>query len=187
MKVIVGITGASGSIIGYRILQALKQQKDVETHLIISDSAQRTIEDEMQCGCKDFCALTDHVHDSHDMEAVVCSGSYKTDGMIVAPCSMKTLSAIANGYDENLIVRAADVCLKENRRVVLVPREMPLSKAYLRNLSACADGGCSIIPPMMTFYNNPKTIDDMINHVVGKVLLQFGIEFSDFKPWRGKS
>ncbi len=169
MKVIVGITGASGSIIGYRILQALKQKKDVETHLIISDSAQRTIEDEMQCGYKDFCALADHVHGSHDMEAVVCSGSYITDGMIVVPCSMKTLSAIANGYDENLIVRAADVCLKENRRVVLVPREMPLNKAYLRNLSACADGGCSIIPPMMTFYNNPKTIDDMINHVVRKV------------------
>lgn len=119
------------------------------------------------------------------MAAKISSGSYLTDGMIVAPCSMKTLAGIAHGYADNLLVRAADVCLKENRRVVLIPREMPLGLIHLRNLTAAAEAGCAIVPPMLTFYNRPGTVARQVDHVVGKALMQFGIVPACFHPWEG--
>lgn len=179
-----GISGASGAIIGYRLLEVLREL-GVETHLVVSRAAEQTLRDETDHSHEELCALADCVHDVRNMGALISSGSFETAGMVIAPCSMKTLSAIANSYDENLLIRAADVCLKENRRVVLVPREMPLNKAHLRNLQLCAEEGCCIIPPMMTFYNRPKTIEDMIDHLVGKILMQFGITAPKFRPWEG--
>ena len=119
------------------------------------------------------------------MAAAISSGSFYTDGMIVAPCSMKTLSAIANGYSDSLLIRAADVCIKECRKVVLMPREMPLSRIHLRNMSLAAEAGCVIVPPMLTFYNGSKSVDDMVNHALGKALMQFGIVLPGFQSWRG--
>ena len=131
-------------------------------------------------------ALADVVHDEKNMAASISSGSFVTDGMIVMPCSMKTLAGIAAGYADTLIIRAADVCLKEGRKVVLVPREMPLNRVHLRNLKEVADAGCTIVPPLLTFYNGARTIEDQINHIVGKILMQFGIAYDKFVPWTGE-
>ncbi len=129
--------------------------------------------------------LADVLYDSKDMAAAISSGSFRTMGMIVAPCSMKTLAGIVTGYTDNLLLRAADVCLKENRRVVLCPREMPLGKVHLRNMSTAADLGCTIVPPMLSFYSGQTTVEDQIHHVVGKILMQFGLEYEEFHPWEG--
>lgn len=133
----------------------------------------------------DLYSLADQVLAENNLAACVSSGSYMTDGMIVMPCSMKTLAGIASGYAENLVVRAADVCLKECRKVVLVPREMPLGRIHLRNMKEAADMGCVIVPPVLTFYNGPKTIEDQINHIIGKILMQFGTTYDKFIPWNG--
>lgn len=184
-RLIVGVSGASGAILGYRLLQALADLPQIETHLIVSDGGKNVIR---LAGLKlaDFAALADRRYDDCDLGAPVASGSFQTDGMIVAPCSMKTLSAIATGYAANLLVRAADVCLKENRRVVLVPREMPLGRIHLRNLSAAAEAGCTIVPPMLTFYNSPRSLSDQIDHILGKIFMQFDLDFPHFKPWNPK-
>ena len=129
-------------------------------------------------------ALADAVYDPGDMAAAISSGSFVTDGMIVLPCSMKTLAGVVSGYTDNLLLRAADVCLKEGRRVVLCPREMPLGRVHLRNLLSASELGCVIVPPILTFYNAPQTLDDQIRHVVGKALLPFGIETDGFVPWK---
>ena len=131
----------------------------------------------------DLFSLADRVYPPDDMAAAISSGSFVTDGMIVLPCSMKTLAGIVSGYADNLLLRAADVTLKEGRKLVLCPREMPLGRVHLRNLLAASELGCAIIPPMLTFYNHPMTVEDEISHVVGKVLLQFGITPRSFKPW----
>jgi len=183
MKIIIGITGASGVILGYRMLQALKQNPDIETHLVVSDAAVRNFELETDITIDQVKALADIVYDSHDMAANISSGSYETDGMIIIPCSMKTLSNVVTGNADNLIARAADVCMKENRRLILVPREMPLSKLHLRNLSLASDLGCTIIPPMLTFYNGANTMEQQMDHIIGKVLMQFHIKYDPFKPW----
>lgn len=185
MRIIVGISGASGVILGYKLLQALKAVPCCETHLIISEGSLRTFEFEKEVTMAETIALADYYHENNNMAASIASGSFKTDGMIIVPCSMKTVSAIANGYASNLIARAADVCLKENRKVLVVPREMPLGKIHLKNLLALADLGCSIVPPMLTFYNNPQTIDDQVNHIVGKILMQFDIDYKKFVAWAG--
>ena len=138
MRIIVGITGASGAILGCRLLETLQNYPDVETHLVMSEHGVKTLECETSMSYSDICKLADYVHGNHNMGAVISSGSFITAGMVIVPCSMKTLSGIANGYDETLMIRAADVCLKENRRVVLVPREMPFSRAHLRNLNTCS-------------------------------------------------
>lgn len=182
-RLIVGISGASGVLLGYELLKTLREQVDAELHLVVSDGAKRNFELETSLKLEDVYALADHVHDDHNLAAVISSGSFVTSGMIVAPCSMKTLSGIANGYSDNLLVRAADVCLKEGRRVVLVPREMPLSRVHLRNLQSASDAGCAIVPPMLTFYNGAETLQGQMVHVIGKVLMQFGIESKQFKPW----
>ncbi|WP_165253233.1 UbiX family flavin prenyltransferase [Adlercreutzia sp. ZJ304] len=184
MRIIVGISGASCAILGIETLKSLGEL-GVETHLIISKGAQKTIESETNYSVSDVCALADHNYEDGDLGALVSSGSFRTDGMIVAPCSMKSASAIAHAYDANLLVRAADVCLKENRRVVLMPREMPLNKAQLRNLLECAECGCTILPPMLTFYNKPSTLEEQVHHIVGKALMQFGLDSNKFKPWDG--
>jgi len=186
MRLIVGVTGASGVEMSYYLLKSLKQIEDIEVHLIITEGAKITWGYETTRPINELTDLADFVHDEKNFAACISSGSFVTDGMIIMPCSMKSLAGIASGYADNLVLRAADVCLKENRRVVLVPREMPLGKVHLRNLSEAADLGCSIIPPMLTFYNGPTTVEDMIIHIVGKVLLQFGISTKEFKTWKGE-
>ena len=184
-KIIVGISGATGAQMGYRLLQALRDVPDVETHLIISDGARVIFDRECDVTAADAEALADVVYDNHDLAAAISSGSYVTDGMIVCPCSMKSLSGMVNAYDDDLLVRAADVCRKEGRRVVLVPREVPLNQAHLRNMLQAAQDGYVVLPPMLTFYNGCETTADQVDHIVGKVLMQFGIAYDKFRPWKG--
>ncbi|MEE1044551.1 MAG: UbiX family flavin prenyltransferase [Olegusella sp.] len=184
-KIIVGISGATGAQMGYRLLQALRDVPDVETHLIISDGARVIFDRECDVTAADAEALADVVYDNHDLAAAISSGSYVTDGMIVCPCSMKSLSGMVNAYDDDLLVRAADVCRKEGRRVVLVPREVPLNQAHLRNMLQAAQDGYVILPPMLTFYNGCETTMDQVDHIVGKILMQFGITYDRFRPWEG--
>lgn len=185
MKIIVGVSGASGVEMSYYLLKALKSMEDCEVHLVVSEGAKITWDLESDIPIKNFLKMADCVHDEHNMAASISSGSFVTDGMIIMPCSMKTLAGIAAGYADNLIVRAADVCMKEGRKVVLVPREMPFGKVHIRNLKEVSDLGCVIVPPVLTFYNHPKTIEDQINHIVGKILLQFGVTYDKFVSWTG--
>lgn len=179
------MTGATGAILGVRLLEALKDC-DVESHLIISNWARRTLEHETPYTVKQVCALADVYHNSANMAAEISSGSFITDGMVVIPCSMRTLGGIAHGYGEHLVHRAADVVLKERRRLVLVVRESPLSELHLENMLKLARVGVTIIPPMPAFYNHPKSIDDIVNHIVARVLDQFGITARFAKRWDGK-
>ncbi len=183
MRLIVGISGASGVIMGRRLLETLRESADAEIHLIVTEAAERTWALECDKPIRELYDLADVVYDNHDLAAAVASGSFRTDGMIILPCSMKTLAAVANGFSENLLLRAADVCLKEGRRLVLCPREMPLGRIHLRNLTLAAEAGAAIVPPMLTFYNRPTTVDEQIDHVIGKVLLQFGIVPDNFRAW----
>lgn len=184
-RIIVGMSGASGAQLGIRTLEALRVMGDVETHLIVTDGALEVMR--LECGLclEDVAALADVVYDDHDLAAPVASGSFVTAGMVVAPCSMRSLSAMVNAFDDDLLVRAADVCRKEGRRVVLVPRETPLDQAHLRNLLRAAEDGYAVVPPMLTFYNKSLTLDEQVDHIVGKVLMQFGIEYDRFRPWEG--
>lgn len=183
-RIIVGISGASGSAYGYMALQALRAIGGVETHLVLSDAARRTIELEMEMTPGDFEALADVVHRGDDLAAAISSGSFVTDGMLVIPCSMKSASAIAHSINDNLLVRAADVCLKEKRRLVLVVRETPLHLGHLRTLAQLAEIGAVILPPIPAMYAAPQTVDDIVAHTVGKALDLFGIPNELFKRWR---
>jgi 4-hydroxy-3-polyprenylbenzoate decarboxylase len=183
-RIVVGISGASGSAYGYMALQALRAAGGVEAHLIVTESARRTIGLETDLAVEDFEALADVVYRNDDLAAAISSGSFLTDGMIVIPCSMKSASAIAHSMNGNLLVRAADVCLKEKRRVVLVVRETPLHLGHLRTLALLAEIGATILPPIPAMYAAPQTIDDVIAHTVGKALDQFGIPNELFKRWR---
>jgi flavin prenyltransferase len=185
MKIIVGVSGASGVIMSYYLLKALKEQQDMEAHLVVSESAKRNWQLETKIPIEKLYEIADCNYEDQNMAAAISSGSFKTDGMILIPCSMKTLSGIATGYAANLIVRAADVCLKEGRKVVLVPREMPLGKIHLMNMKTVSDLGCVLIPPMLTFYNKPQSVDDQINHIIGKILMQFGLNHKKFVSWMG--
>lgn len=184
-RLIVGVSGASGSLLAMTLMRELRLHDEVETHLVVSDGARRTWELETDKPIDDLLSLADVVHDDHNMAACISSGSYTTDGMVVCPCSMKTLAAIATGYASNLIARAVDVCLKEGRRVVLVPREMPLGKVHIGNMLAASELGCVLVPPMLTFYNGPMTLEDEMTHVVGKALRQVGVEPTKFSAWQG--
>lgn len=184
MKLVIGISGATGAIYGIRMLQTLRATQ-VETHLVLTDSAKRTIELETTFAVKDVERLADYVHDNRDIGASISSGSFKTDGMVIAPCAIKSLSALANSYNDSLLVRAADVMLKEKRRLVVIPRETPLHTGHLKLLLAVAEMGAVILPPMPAYYHMPKTIDDIINQTVGKALDQFNIEHQLFKRWEG--
>lgn len=185
MRIIVGISGASGVILGYEMLKALKSVSNCEVHLILTEGAAKTLAHETQLTKADLCARADVVHENQNLAASVSSGSFKTDGMIVIPCSMKTVSGIASGYATNLLLRAADVCLKEGRKVVIVPREMPLSRLHLKNIREAADWGCTVIPPLLTFYNGSNTVEKQIHHIIGKILMQFGIDYKEFTAWTG--
>ncbi len=184
-RLIVGISGASGVIYGIRLLEMLKQQPDVETHLIMSSSAKRTIKIETDWSHRDVEALADKVHNNNDIAATISSGSFHTDGMIVAPCSIKTLSSIVHSYGAKLLSRAADVVLKEGRRLVLMPREVPLHVGHCKLLYEAAQMGIHIVPPMPAFYNHPQTIDDLINYNLGRVLDLFEIDLGSIKRWTG--
>jgi len=185
MRLIIGISGASGVILGYYMMKALKAYPRCETHLVISEGAKENFKIETDLKIEDIECMADYVHNNKNLAASISSGSFKTDGMIVIPCSMKTLAGISAGYAENLLLRAADVCLKENRKVVLVPREMPFGKVHIRNMKDVSDLGCVIIPPLLTFYNNPNTIEEQINHIIGKILMQFGLDHKKFIAWEG--
>lgn len=181
---ILGISGASGAILSLYAAKAIKMQ-DIELHMVISEAARLTWEMETGCGFSELTDLADVVYDIHDSAARIASGSFRTMGMMIVPCSMKTLAGIVTGYADNLLLRAADVCLKEGRKVVLCPREMPLGKVHMRNLSLAADLGCSIVPPMLSFYSGQRTVEDQIHHIVGKLLMQFDLDYSQFREWKG--
>ncbi len=185
MRLIVGISGASGVVYGIRMLEVLKDQADVETHLVISNGGKLNIALETDWDVKDVEALADEVHSDQNLAATIASGSFKTGGMVVAPCSMKTLSAIVNSYADTLVARAADVVLKEQRRLVLMPRETPLHAGHCKMLHEATQMGALIAPPMPAFYNNPQTIDDLVNHNVGRVLDLFGLDNAIVKRWAG--
>ncbi len=185
MRLIIGMSGASGVIYGIRLLEVLKQVSEVETHLIVSDSAKMNIAIETEWSANDVKALADHVHSNKDIAANIASGSFKSDGMIVAPCSIKTLSAIANSYADSLIVRAADVMLKERRRLVLVPRETPLHTGHCELLYKASLNGAIMAPPMPAHYIKPQSIDDLVNHHVGRVLDLFDLDPGLVKRWQG--
>ncbi|MCQ8773574.1 UbiX family flavin prenyltransferase [Streptomyces telluris] len=184
MNLIVGMTGASGAIIGVRTLQAL-QALEVETHLVLTPWGRALVEYETSYTVQDLREMADHVHGPADQAAAISSGSYPTDGMIIAPCSMKTLAAIRAGYAEDLVVRAADVTLKERRKLVLVPCEAPLNEIHLENMLALARMGALILPPMPAFYNHPETIDDIVMHLVARIFDHFGLELPSAFRWKG--
>jgi 4-hydroxy-3-polyprenylbenzoate decarboxylase len=185
MRLIVAITGSSGAIYGIRLLEVLRGLPKVETHLILSKGGKVTAALETGWKARDIEKLAHHVHSDQDLAASVSSGSFRTDGMIVAPCSMKTLSGIVHSYADNLVVRAADVVLKERRRLVLMPRETPLHAGHCRLLLQAAELGAIIAPPMPAFYNKPRSLDDAINHSVGRVLDLFDIDSKLVRRWKG--
>jgi polyprenyl P-hydroxybenzoate/phenylacrylic acid decarboxylase-like protein len=186
VRLIVGISGSTGPHYGVRLLEVLRRDRpDVETHLVLSAGARKTIEFELERDPDQVATLAHEVHDERNVGASIASGTFVTGGMVVAPCSMKSLSAIANSYDDNLIARAADVCLKERRRLVLVVRETPLHLGHLRLMAQVTEAGGIILPPVPGFYHRPKTIQDVIDHTVVKVLDQFGIHLDLIQRWQG--
>jgi 4-hydroxy-3-polyprenylbenzoate decarboxylase len=183
MKLVVGITGASGAVYGIRLLEVLSSISTVETHLTVTRYAEDIIEYETGRKLDDIRKLVDGFHHVENMSAPIASGSFLTGGMIIAPCSAKSLSAVANSYTDNLLIRAADVTLKEGRKLVLVVRETPLHIGHIDNMKKAAMMGAIILPPVPAFYHKPETIDDIVNHTVGKILDTFSIEHKLFKRW----
>lgn len=184
-RLIVAMTGATGSIYGVRILETLRRLGSWETHLIVSDAGVLNAWQEYGLNRRDLHKLADVTHNVRDVGAAIASGSFITAGMVVAPCSMKTLAAVAHGFSDNLISRAADVILKERRRLVLITREAPLNLAHLRNMAAVTEMGGVIFPPVPAFYSHAKSIDDLVNHTVGRVLDLFGVEHENITRWKG--
>jgi len=185
-KIIIGISGASGTIYGVRLLEVLQAYPETETHLVISDIAKEIIEHENGRRPEEVLALADVVHDIKNLGAAISSGSFLTAGMIIAPCSIKSLSGIANSYNDNLLVRAADVCLKERRKLIIVLRETPLHLGHLELMTRVTRYGAVLLPPMPSFYHQPRTIDDIVNQTVGKVLDNFGLTHNLFKRWKSE-
>lgn len=182
MKLVIGITGSTGVIYGVRLLQVLNEQK-IQTHLIITEWAKKCLAMETSYKPEEVKSLATSYSDDANMAAAISSGTHKTDGMIIAPCSMKTLSSIANGYDETLVARAAGVTMKESRKLVLVPRETPLTAINIENMLKLARLGVVILPPAPGFYTNPTSIEEIVDHTVGKCLDQFDIEHNLYKRW----
>ncbi|OQE14114.1 hypothetical protein PENSTE_c038G07968 [Penicillium steckii] len=183
-RIIVAITGATGAILGIKALIALRRL-NIETHLVISKWAEATIKQETDYSPSNIRALADHSYNPHDLAAPIASGSFRVKGMIVAPCSMKTLSAISTGFSEDLISRAADVMLKERRKVVLIARETPLSLVHLKNMLAVTEAGGIIFPPVPAFYIRPSSMDEMVDQSVGRMLDIFDLDTKDFERWTG--
>jgi polyprenyl P-hydroxybenzoate/phenylacrylic acid decarboxylase-like protein len=185
MLLIIGITGASGAIYGIRLLEVLSVSKEVETHLIISEAGEKMIRHETDWDLERVKKLADICYDINDIGAELSSGSFKRDGMVIAPCSMKTLSSLANSYADNLISRAADTTLKERKRLVLLAREAPLHLGHLRNMVKLTEMGAVVFPPVPAFYHKPETIQDLVDHTIGRVLDMFDIEHNLFTRWTG--
>jgi 4-hydroxy-3-polyprenylbenzoate decarboxylase len=185
MRLIIGISGASGAIYGIRLLQVLSTMDSIETHLIISKAGEMTIHHETDWVVEDVKKLADYHYNISDIGATLSSGSFKRDGMIIAPCSMKTLSALSNSYTDNLIVRAGDVTLKEKGKLVLLVRETPLHLGHIINMKKMAEIGAIIMPPVPAFYHKPITLQDIIDHTIGKALDIFRIEHNLFQRWSG--
>lgn len=187
MILIIGITGASGVIYGTRLLQVLSRLKGVETHLIISEAGEMNIEYETDWRVDDVKAMASYCYDINDIGARLASGSFKRDGMIVAPCTVKTMSALANSYTDNLLIRAGDVTLKERQKLVLLIRETPLHIGHIRSMERLSEMGAIIMPPIPAFYHRPQTLQDIIDQTIGKVLDIFGVEHNLFQRWSGLS
>lgn len=185
MRLIVGMTGATGAVLGLRLLQQLAELPEVETHLILSRWARATIELETGHSAREVEDLADVVHHPGDQGATIASGSFRTDGMVVVPCSMKTLAGIRAGYADGLVGRAADVMLKERHPLVLVPRETPLSEIHLENMLDLARKGARIVPPMPAFYHRPASVDDIVDHLTARVLDQFALPAPAARRWAG--
>jgi 4-hydroxy-3-polyprenylbenzoate decarboxylase len=186
-RLIVGVSGASGAIYGIRLLEQLRELTagTVQTHLVITPSGEKTISLETDYPISRVRKMADFVHGYADIAAPIASGSFITMGMVVVPCSMRTLSDIAHSRADNLLVRCADVTLKEGRKLVIVPRETPIHKGHIRLMLTAAENGAVILPPMPAFYHRPASVDDIVNHTVGKILDQFGVEHGIFKRWEG--
>lgn len=184
-RIIVGISGASGAPLAVMLLKALKETEN-ETHLVITRGGECTIAQETEMTVREVKALADVVHDIDNVGASLASGSYRTKGMVVVPCSMKTVAGIHSGYSDNLLLRAADVILKERRKLVLVARECPLSSIHLRNMYELSQMGAVILPPVLSYYNNPESVEEAGAHIVGKILDQFNIEYRGFRRWEGE-
>ncbi len=185
-RLVVGMSGASGAIYGIRLLESLRQDPDVETHLVISRAARITIASETDRRVSDVEALADVVYDLQDIGAAIASGSFATTGMVVIPCSVKTLSAIANSYAGDLLTRAADVTLKEGRPLVLVFRETPLHRGHIRLMALAAQAGAVLFPPAPAFYGRPQSVDDIVNETVGRVLHRVGLDNDLYTRWLGR-
>jgi len=183
-RMVVGISGASGAILGIELLKTMRQQfPSWETHLVISAGARRTIQLETSYSLEEVQSLATKCHPIEDVGASIASGTFKTEGMVVVPCSMKTVAGVAGGFSTNLLLRAADVVIKERRKLVLVTRESPLSSIHLHNMNVVASAGAIVLPPVLTFYNHPETIEDMTRHIVGKILDVFQLEIVGFERW----
>jgi len=184
-RIVVAITGATGAIYGVRLLQHLNAIAGVETHLVVSDAAALTLQAEVGMQRRDVEALAHVVHKNREIGATIASGSFQSDGMVVAPCSMKTLAAVALGLSDNLIARAADVVLKERRRLILMVRETPFNLAHLRNMTSVTEMGGIIFPPLPSFYHQPASIDEMVDHTVSRVIDLFGLDHTLAPRWAG--
>lgn len=185
-RLIIAITGATGAIYGVRMLQILQAKPEWETHLVISSAGLVNLKHELDMTRDDLSALADVTHGIHDIAATIASGGFKTEGMIIAPCSMKTLAAVAHGFGDNLISRGADVALKERRRVVIMPRETPLHLVHIRNMAIVTEMGGIIFPPMPAFYSKNNSISAMIDEAVGRILNMYGVDVSGlYTPWEG--
>jgi len=182
-RLVIGMSGATGSVYAIRMLEVLKDIEEIETHLVVSNSAAKTLHLETDYTFDYITGLADRVHDIHNVGGSIASGSFETIGMVVVPCSIKTLSGIANSFNVNLLIRAADVTLKERRILALVVRETPFHKGHLRLMTHAADLGAIIMPPMPSFYKRPKTIDDILDQTVGRILDCFGIKVDTLKSW----
>lgn len=182
-RLIVGMSGASGAIIGIELLKAMQQFAKWETHLILSRAAEQTIQMETNYSIEEVQKLASHIHPVNDIGACISSGTFMTAGMVIVPCSMKTAAGIAIGYSDSLLLRAADVTLKEKRRLVLVARESPLSPIHLRNMLTLAELGAVILPPVLSFYNRSDTVEEHIHHIIGKILCSFDLDLPGFRRW----
>jgi polyprenyl P-hydroxybenzoate/phenylacrylic acid decarboxylase-like protein len=183
-RLVVGVSGASGAALAVALLEAMQAFHNWETHLTVSRGARDTLRLETMDGLRQMEQLAHRTYPVADIGAAIASGTFTTQGMVIIPCSMKTLAGVAHGYSDNLLLRAADVTIKERRKLVLVARETPLSPIHLRNMTTLTEMGAVLMPPVLTFYNQPRTIADMVDHMVGKVLNEFGLEFSQFRRWK---
>ncbi|MCX8205059.1 MAG: UbiX family flavin prenyltransferase [Candidatus Nezhaarchaeota archaeon] len=184
MRLVVGISGATGGVIGFRLLEVLRE-KGVETHVVLTKAAEQVLKVEHGISRGDVAKLAHRLYEINDFSAPIVSGSFRTNGMVVAPCSMKTLAGIVHGYSDNLLLRAADVTLKERRPLILVVRESPLSVVHLRNMLMAAEMGAVILPPMLAFYYKPRSVDEVVDYVVGRVLDALGLEHRLYARWSG--